>query len=77
MAARPVRVPVLELFLRRCTHLDDLDVEHERLARERVVEIEIDVEVPDLHGARVPDALARVHGHHLSRHDLAASSRDA
>jgi hypothetical protein len=28
-------------------------------------EIEVDVEVADLHSARVPRALARVHGHHL------------
>jgi len=39
MAARPVRMAVLELFLRRGTHVDDLDVEHERLAGERVVHI--------------------------------------
>ena len=39
MAARPMRVPVVELFLRRGTHVDDLDVEYERLARERVVQI--------------------------------------
>jgi hypothetical protein len=39
MAARPVRMAVLELFRRRGTHVDDLDVEHERLAGERVVHI--------------------------------------
>jgi hypothetical protein len=39
MAARPVCVAVLQLFLRRGTHVDDLDVEHECLARERVIQI--------------------------------------
>ena len=52
MASGPVRVTVLELFLRRGAYVDDLDVEHERLAGERVVQIEVDVEVPDLHGTR-------------------------
>ena len=53
-AAGAVGVAVRELFRRRRANVDDLDVEHERLACERMVEVEIDVEVAHLQDARMP-----------------------
>src|SRR5690349_11439160 len=44
--AGPVRVAVRELLARRRAHLADLDVEMERLARQRVVGVELDAARP-------------------------------
>ena len=63
---------VRELFLGRRAHVDDLDLERQRLARERMIEIEVDVEVADLDDARLPAALARVHDDHLPDDERAA-----
>ena len=71
VAARAVRMPVRELLFGRRAHVDDLDLEHQRLARERMIQVQVDVEMPHLHDARVARAVARVHGHHLARRELA------
>jgi HAE1 family hydrophobic/amphiphilic exporter-1 len=65
VAPGAVRMTVRELFLRRVAHVDDLDLERQRLARERVVQVEVDVEVSHLPHARLPAAFARVDDDHL------------
>ena len=59
VAVRPVRVTVRALLLGRRAHLDNLDVERQRPAGERMIQVQVDVEVADLDDARLPAEFSR------------------
>ena len=48
MPARPVRMPVGNFLLGRCTDTGDLDIEHEVAARQGVIGVEVGAELADL-----------------------------
>src|SRR6185503_18055426 len=72
VAVRAVRVAVRELLLGRRAYFDDLDVERQRPAGERMIEIQVDVEVADLDDARLAAALTRVDDDRLPHAERAA-----
>jgi hypothetical protein len=70
MSARCVRMAVREFFFGGIAYVDDIDVEYQRFAGQRMIGIDIDIEFTDFDDRHIPWSILGVDRNHLPGFEL-------